>query len=578
MRLMYLLAVLTLAVTLLATPGGVDARQPESEPFDLATVPLPVDALPEAGYQVLTGGFLDRDLTAHWIASPRNGNVELVGETLEDAGWISTYVLDLVLLQDRADDASAVLSLVQTNVYLFADGDGAAVGRDLLADFSTTAAAETVEPAVTDAATIQMVSESGDTLRSVVQQERTALEIVTLETAGRVDPDVHRRIVADSMDRLDDLQRGRRGGIASRAVLLEDGDRVADLFNAQQTGVHQLYRVRDEAVQPAAGELDVPEIDGIAPGLVELYQIGQAVHTGSGTSYYSSWIGEFRSDQEAAAFAISVESREGGALLPDPFFTPWARETVSPQGISGVYRVSGTSINGAFSGTLEIRHQGRYVVGIGWRSWGGVMSSVDATSRLMDSQLACLAGTGICSPVPLETLVPEGPPGATPVPPSGEAGDVIASSRFGWVLPYDPVQWTIVEQFAEDDYDFVELLSGESLLTVESVVNQHGDPERCVIEEMRRLEAFEEHAVISLGSDVPDEVPAGLEPGHGWAVYTVEPLEDVRADQEYVIRIDCYTLVEGSVSVVISQRAPRDAWEMERGKGEMIRAALVLPE
>lgn len=583
-KALHLLAVVMLAIALATPPLGANAGQPEGEPFDLAMVPLPVDGLPEWGYQVLTGGFLDHDLTAHWIASPRNGDPDAVSEMLDRSGWISTYVLDLVLLGDRGDAESRILSLVQTNVYLFLDQAGADAALATLSDYSTTTAAEDVEPVLAGASSVRLVSESGDTWRSVISRDRVVLEVVTLETSGHVDVDAHRLVVADSYDRLADLQENGVIGIAPRAVLIEDGADVADLFNAQQTGVHQLYRVRDEAVQPAAGELDVPAIDEIAPGVVELYQVGQAVHIGQGNGFFSSWIGEFESAAEAAAFVAgldaSVEAGSTGALLPDPYFAAWTQESVTQQGVAGLYRVAGVSVNGAFSGTLEIRQQGVYVIGIGWRTWGSVLPDVDVTSRLMDAQLECLGGPLPCSPMPLAELMPSPPPpeSATPVAPGGSADGVVTGPRFGWSLAYDPAQWTVTERFAEDDYDFVELQFGQSLVTVESVIDHSGDPQQCVIEEMRALQALEEHAVIDLGSDDPAETTAGLEPGHGWATYTVEPLAEERADQEYTIRIDCYALVEGEASLIVTHRAPRDAWAAERGKGAGLREALVLAE
>ncbi|HWV23508.1 MAG TPA: hypothetical protein VNZ58_04915, partial [Thermomicrobiales bacterium] len=545
--------------------------------------PLPVDALTEPGYQVLTGGFLDRDLTAHWIASPRNGDIVAVGETLDRSGWVSTYVLDLALLEDRAYATSNILALVQTNVYLFLDQDGAEESMETLADYETTSAAEVVEPVIEGATTVRLVSESGDTYRSVVQQERVVIEVVTLESYGHADIDTHRLIVADTVDRLSNLQHDQPAGIATRAVMIEDGDKVADLFNAQQTGVHQIYRIRDDAVQPAVGEIDPPSVEAIAPGLVDLYQVGQAVRAGDGNGYFSSWIGEFASVADAATFVASldaaVDETTPGALLPDPFFTAWTGETVARQGITGLYRVSGMSDNGAFSGTLEIRQQGTYVIGIGWRTWGSILPQVDVTSRLMDAQLECLSEPAPCPPVALSDLVPpQAPESATPVAPAGSLDGRVLSPRFGWSLTYDPAVWTVTEQFAENEYDFAELQSGRSMVTIESVVDQRGDPEQCVIDEMHALQTFEEHAVIDLGSDDPDEVPAGLELGHGWAVYTVEPLADERADQEYTIRIDCYTLVEGGASLVMTHRAPRDLWPEERGKGAALRDGLVLAE
>jgi hypothetical protein len=91
------------------------------------------------------------------------------------------------------------------------------------------------------------------------------------------------------------------------------------------------------------------------------------------------------------------------------------------------------------------------------------------------------------------------------------------------------------------------------------------------------LQQFESSAVIELGSDDPDEVPAGSEQGHAWAIYTVEPLADERADQEYTIRIDCYTLIEGGANLVVTHRAPRDLWDVEREKGSDLRDTLTLP-
>jgi hypothetical protein len=61
-------------------------------------------------------------------------------------------------------------------------------------------------------------------------------------------------------------------------------------------------------------------------------------------------------------------------------------------------------------------------------------------------------------------------------------------------------------------------------------------------------------------------------------VYTVEPLQEERADQEYTVRIDCYALVPGEVSLVVTHTAPRELWTDERIKGERFRAALTLPD
>lgn len=113
------------------------------------------------------------------------------------------------------------------------------------------------------------------------------------------------------------------------------------------------------------------------------------------------------------------------------------------------------------------------------------------------------------------------------------------------------------------------------------MVDHHGDPQQCVLDNLALLDALpemlEERAVIDIGSDDPDERAAGLEQGHGWAVYTVEPLQEERADQEYTIRYDCFTLAPGDASLVVTHTAPRDLWTAERDKRERFRDGIGFP-
>jgi hypothetical protein len=228
--------------------GQMTAAQPKGEVLDLANVPLTADALPEPGYQILTGGYLDRDATVEQIARPRNAEMSTLEGMLIDTGLVRAYMLDLVLLEDRAFDGSNILSLVQTSVYLFAGEDGATDALPVLGDYSSSADAEGAEPAIVGAATVRLRSQSRDTYRSVARSGRVVVEVVSLETLGFVDATSHRRMVAASYDRLVDLQSHYSGGIAPQAVLIGDDDNVADLIAADGTGVHQLYRVRDGSV------------------------------------------------------------------------------------------------------------------------------------------------------------------------------------------------------------------------------------------------------------------------------------------------------------------------------------------
>lgn len=108
------------------------------------------------------------------------------------------------------------------------------------------------------------------------------------------------------------------------------------------------------------------------------------------------------------------------------------------------------------------------------------------------------------------------------------------------------------------------------------MINYHGDPRQCVVDNLESLQILEEQAEITLGSDVEDEPPAGAESGHAWAIYAVEPLADARADQEYTIRIACLTLIQGDASLVVTHRAPRGDWDSEAPRGSAQREAIVL--
>ena len=564
--------VLLVLLTGLAPAPARGAGQEAAGVLDLAAVPVPPEQLPEAGFQMMTGGFLDLPATAAWLASPRADVPQELEAALEDHGWEQTYMLDLVLLDDRANADSPILAMVQTNLYDFADDGGA---DDAFARLATFAADVAVLDAPLEAAvTVQQVTASGDTIRTLARVHDVLVEVVSLEVYQQADADRHAEVVIATVDRLV-TAREAGGGIAARALRIADGARVPSPIDAPQTGIHQLYRLAEGVVRPAAGELVPPAPEALAPGLVELYQAGQRVRLERGEGLVSSWIGVFADEARARAFVERLPASTSGALLPDPYFRLWEEEQAVAQGVAGLYRVSGTTPEGdRFSGTLEVRQHRNHVVGIGWRTLGAALPPVDVTSRLVDAQLACLDTDARCVPVPVEDLLMAAT--ATPVV-TVPAGSV-RSAEFGWTLGYDPDHWELREHVVEPGYDYAQLVGGLSTVTLESVIDHHGDPEQCVLDELQRLQALEEHAVITLGSDVADEVPAGLQPGHGWAIYTVEPLAEERADQEYTIRIDCYTLVPEAASLVMTHTAPRERWEDERNRGERLRDQLLLPD
>lgn len=74
------------------------AAHPQGDVLDLANVPLTADALPEPGYQILTGGYIDRNAMVEQIARPRNAEISAVEGMVIDTGLVRSYMLNLVLL------------------------------------------------------------------------------------------------------------------------------------------------------------------------------------------------------------------------------------------------------------------------------------------------------------------------------------------------------------------------------------------------------------------------------------------------------------------------------------------------
>lgn len=577
-RLLVILGLLvaTVGAALPATPAVAQDGDAE-QVVDVADIPVPVDSLPEEGFQVMTGGYLDAASAAEWIAGPRGRSTVAMGDELREAGWLQTYVLDLVLLEDRAYATSDILALIQTNIFLLPDATSAEDLYDVLADYSG-ADIEEEEEAILDSTTVRLVSESGNALRTVFTRDRLVIEVVSLERFDAADAETHRNVAAHTADRAEQVLESGETGIAPRAARLHDGPDLAGVQNVPQSGVHHLYRIREGLVQPAAGEVVAPGVEEVAPGAVQVYHASEGMWLGggTGTGFMSTWIGEFASPGDAAAFTAEVAVDGPSEWLWDPYFAIALGEQATPQGVEGLYRVTGVYDGQTYSGNLEVRQQGEHVVAIGFRTLGSALPPVDVTSRVMDYQLACLETSDACPPLDVAELLAT--PSATPVVPAGEgSGDVVVSQEFGWSVQAGSGNWVVTERFAQSGYDILELQWGRSVVTFESVIDQHGDPQQCVLDELDALQQFESSAVIDLGSDDEDESPAGLSPGHAWAIYTVEPLADERADQEYTIRIDCYTIIDGGASLVVTHRAPRDEWETERGKGAEIRDTIVLP-
>lgn len=563
--------VLVLSLLLGVTSFQASATAQIDDILDLANVPVPVQNLPETGYQVLTGGYLSPADTANLLANPRNLDEQYVMQWFADVGLSRTYVLDLVLPEDRGWQNSPFLAITQTSVFLLEDESGADAFQELLQNYANTVFVTEISPAVGGAYTITMVGEAGDQIRTLVRDGRVVLEIVSLDVTGLPDETEHILIVEATLNRLTQLRDFGSGGLSSQALTLMPGENTANFAHSQQTGVHGIYRYRDAGIQPAIGELDT-DIDSPPAGITSLFVGGGVARAGSGYGLVSVWLASFDSESVASSFFEYLMSGAPGVVLVDPFFSIPADESWLEQGVLGVYRVTGTYNGQDYSGNVEIRQVDNKIVAVGYRSVGAALPGTNLTSNMMDHQLACLEAQIVCPP--FELVIDTAPPQATPV----AENPGLSSVEFGWSLPDLGPDWQVDEIFTDAGYDRIGLRNGLSIFELESVINHHGEPVQCVLDELHLLEELEEHSVITLWQDANGNTNGGNSPGQAWVVYRVEPLADERADQEYVVRIDCFSLQPGSANLVAKHYAPVDYWIEEEPKGDFLRGAIVLPE
>ncbi|MCA9832924.1 MAG: hypothetical protein KC435_03205 [Thermomicrobiales bacterium] len=561
-RVLHLIVLLGMFAAGFSWPSVV--AQTSVTPVDLADVPLPIQALPEFGYQVLTGAYLDASDAVRFVADARGLDRESVSADVEALN--RTYVLDLVLPVDRADENGAFLAVIQTVVYeLDADTDTTAF-VDMLGNYDNLKYVETRASSVDGAISVTMIGEGGDMIRSLVASGNVVVEVISMDATGEPDATEHDLVVEATLARLQQLQTAGDPGLSTSALTVASS---IDFANANGTGLHGLYRVRDGEIQPALGELGT-EDQTTADGLTSSWYGSSLTAWGSGTgiAYTSVWLSSYDDEATAGAALDAIVTGDGSAF-DDPYFLITSGESGTWKS-DAMLSVHGTINGDAYSGYIQVAQQGDVIVVIGLRVVGSALPSSSIVEQMMSTQLSCLESGSVCETFTL--------PEATPIPatPLADRGNTF-SSQFGWMLPTLDPDWQVTDEMTESGYDMVQLQNGQSQITLESVVNHHGEPVQCVLDELHNLQEFEEHSDIRLWKDSAGNTEAGNESGHAWSTYRVEPLADERADQEYVIRIDCYSLVTSGANLVMTQIAPVDSWESERVKGDEIRDTIAFP-
>ncbi len=555
---------LTTLMLLTALATAPVAAQDQASPADLAAMVVPPSGLPEPGFQFARGGYLTTD-DARYLLQRQFGMDDDGADSLVNAvSWNQGYTGTYSLLSDRSYRTSEPIESVTAIILEFSSSDGA-TGAEALLSGTPLADAEPIEPAVDGGASWRMVTSQDDMLVTVARADRF---VVVLVTAGRQrTPDTadHAAVVGATIMR---VEQSTGTGLSRQFVLIDDDGLIPVAVATEDPLAHTWYRLLDDEVVPAAGELDAPAPDDIAPGVEEIAVSRQTAELSS-----QNWVtagivtARFDSDADATAF-------QGVIRDPLDFFPESEAASGIDPGTGGIAieAISGESrVGGGYSGYRATVVEGEMLAQLTIRSTGSTVLDQASVERWAELQRQCL-GNGPCDAVPLVSLL------QTPDPSEVAEAELDAGSYRSpvapWAVTFDTDVWTVTDTFAEGGYDYLYLRSQWLDATFETIVDHHGDPERCVLGELDRLREAEEHAVIEVGSDDPNESPGGLTSGHGWVVYTVEPLEEARADQEYVIRIDCYTVVEGSTSLVVQTRAPRDLWSDVAAEGEALRVQI----
>lgn len=567
-RLMAILLVLS-GVLVAPQPGLADKSDAEEQLTDLVAMPLPPHGLDEHGYQFARGGYLTVQDARYLIERSQDVDADAIGEALDAASWRQGYTGTLVLLEDRSYRTSTPLAAVETTIHELVDDEGAELVQALMAG-ALPRDAEVLDPAVEGALTYRIVTSQDDRLVSVVRLDRFLFEIVSADAARTPNSAQHAELVRSTLGRAQLVIDIGGAGLSQRIVPLKDSRLIPLAIETEDLLVHTYYRLLDGEIIPVAGELDPPELFDLAAGVETIVISRQSAELAS-QNWLTAGVIVLDFVNEANASAFAEESVTDNPL--DTFAVEESRAKATPttEGVR-IESISGASpVGGRYAGYRVTVQDGETVAQLTIRVLGNVRLDQESVERWALAQHDCLAG-GPCQPVMLTDLLATPDP-ATPVAGGLELGEY-QSPVAAWSLAFDPDTWSVEEAFAEGGYDYLYLRSERVDATFETIVDQHGDPEQCILSELDRLQDLEEGAVITLGSDDPDEPPGGLEPGHGWVVYTVEPLEESRANGEYTLRIDCYTVMEGTTSLIVQVRAPRDAWGDVSDQGDEIRSCL----
>lgn len=584
LTILLMLLLVVVGVPTLDSVIAVAAQEEGSRPVDLARVPVPPTDLPEPGFQFAYGGEMRLQ---DFLRSQRESRpLEDIPPVVEDH-WRRAHTHLSLLFSNRASIASDWLASFATVVIELDSEDAAEEVAEWLTH-SRTVGEDRTE-------TIEGVSVSlhERIIHAVLVQDRYVIEIGynpfdqpdLSHQANDWTAEAIAQLTRATSDRLQhairDSEAGEnRLGIGALRVELPDAEWASPAaFNR----VTRHYRVLDADVVPYPEEVGQLSADEVIPGVIDLFFARQGGNEGRSSHQINVTLARFANGSDAENFADRIDSYNiHGALDPGVTY----RRSVEGEATGTLTHASLDLAHGRLSGYRSVRRTGEIVQVVEWLAGGTARVNESMVVWLANQQEACVRALPDPCAVITERDLPsavDGRQGAIPaeavtIDGIGNARP-IGSPEYGWAVRVPAGDWPVTDREADiEGSDYLRLQSGRSIAEFETVHDGHGDPRQCGLDNLALLGALEERAVIDLGSDDEREAAAGAEAEHAWAIYTVEPLQDERADHEYTIRYDCCALPGAAASFVMTYTAPRGIWTSEAPKAARLRDGIRLPE
>lgn len=393
------------------------ATPPGTSEVDLARVPLAPADLPDPGFQLFLAAHLGLEGLVYGIVGDTSAD-QFKGLPL--SSMRDGYMYFLTLPVDPADPGSPQLAALGTTIAeMDSDESAADLAARIVAHYE-----------LAPSTTVDGVMVKSDTKRNVEALMQRGNHLILM--SYRVEEDQEstqqktERWTAESIaglteqtgKRLDDAVALSEGGEAALGVgnIAFSGDPALETFPPWVYTQLEFYRVLDGEVVPLEGEIEAPEVSGIAPGTTDLYTYYLMLDNEDGVvpGYDDAFIDirvalmTFETERFAAEFAVSPIDLAPISLLPKVSYDS------STEAGGGVTVARGTTDYSGYvpdregeggSGYRAVLQIGRRVVVVEFITTGQAPITESDVAPLLELQAACVTALPEpCVAIPVDEL------------------------------------------------------------------------------------------------------------------------------------------------------------------------------